>query len=413
MIRRSTPWLILAILLIPSTSFAQQKRSVKRPAPPPHFPELDDAAGDDLSPLLADIVRDRKVPGMAAALIKGREVVATGVAGVRKSGERDEVTIEDKWHLGSDTKAMTATLCGILVDEDKLRWDLTLAECFPDLAPKMDAGFRSVTLEQLLTNRGGCPANLDRDGLWKTLWDFKGTPTEARRALLEGVTKHPPEYAPGSKFVYSNANFAIAGHMAETVMKTPWEELITRKLFDPLQMFSIGFGAPGTKAAKPPANPDPKAPPVSLIDQPRGHRSSGTPVEPGPTADNPVAIGPAGIVHCTIADWAKFITLHLRAAEGDYKLLKPETFQKLHQPAAGEGPKYAMGWIVTSRAWAGEGERVLTHAGSNTMWYCTTWIAPEKDLAILITCNQGGDEATKACDDAAMMLIREAVRFGK
>src|SRR6185436_1954641 len=167
-------------------------------------------------------------------------------------------------------------------------------------------------------------------------------------------------------FIYSNAGFSIAGHMAEKVTGKTWEDLMRQKIFRPLGMTTAGFGAPGTEAKH---------------DQPRGHQADGTPVEPGPGADNPVAIGPAGIVHCTIGDWAKFVALHLRGEQGDAKLLKAETFKKLHTPVA-DGSHYGFGWMVTSRPWGGKG--VLTHSGSNTMWYCVTWIAPEKDFAVLI-----------------------------
>lgn len=346
----------------------------------------------DVSGILRPIIAKHKVPGMAAACVSGWKIESQGVAGVRKSGGMERITLEDKFHLGSDTKAMTATLCAMLVEDGVLKWETTLSEAFPDVT--MDEGFRKVTLEQLLYNRGGVPADLQRDGLWGELWNFKGSPMDARAKLLAGVVKNAPEAAPGSKFIYSNAGFAIAGHMAERATKTPWEELMRKRLFDRLQMFSVGFGAPGEKAT---------------VDQPRGHRTNGTPVEPGPSADNPVAIGPAGIVHCTIGDWSKFVALHLRGAQGDAKLLKAESFKKLQTAAPGEDKKYAMGWGVESRPWAGPGERVLTHAGSNTMWFCVVWIAPEKDFAVLAACNMGGDAGTRACDEAVSMLIRDHV----
>ena len=245
-----------------------------------------------------------------------------------------------------------------------------------------------MTLRLLLQNRAGAPANLDAGGLWSRLWAFHGPAEQARQLLTEGVVTRPPEAPPGTKFIYSNAGFAIAGHMAERAMHKPWEDLLRERLFKPLGMTSAGFGAPGTRDS---------------IDQPRGHHESGEPVEPGPRADNPVAIGPAGIVHCTVGDWAKFIALHLEGDEGRARLLKPQTFKILHTPPPGQD--YAMGWISTQRPWAGG--TTLTHAGSNTMWYCVTWLAPKKNFAVLIMCNQGGDEAAKACDDAAAALIRE------
>lgn len=371
---------------------------------PPAEAEL---APRDLSGVLAPLAAEHKIPAMAAAVVRGETVVGLGVTGVRKSGDSTPATIEDKWHLGSNTKAMTATLCALLVEDGVLRWDRTVGEAFADVP--MHERWKAVTLEQLLTNRAGMPADLDRDGLWASLWRHTGTPTEARRALLIGVLKHPPEHEPGTKFLYSNAGFAVAGHMAETVAGTSFESLIKTKLFDRLNMTSVGFGAPGERVKRVKGEDGTEA--MTVPDQPRGHRANGTAVEPGPGADNPVAIGPAGTVHCTIGDWAKFVALHLQGARGKPRLLTAETFLKLHRPAAGQGvDRYAMGWGVTKRGWAGDHENVLTHAGSNTMWFSVAWLAPDKDFAVLVVCNKGGDAAAKACDAVAAKLIGEMLK---
>jgi CubicO group peptidase (beta-lactamase class C family) len=339
----------------------------------------------DVSPLLAPMIQKHDVPGMAAAVVQSGETVALGVAGVRTRGKPDKVAPADRFHIGSDTKAMTAMLCGILVDEGKLKWGQTLGETFAVLKTSMHPQYRAVTLEQLLTHRGGAPGDLTKDALWGKLWQHKGTPPRARRLLFLGVTSKPPEAAPGEKFIYSNAGYAIAGHMAEMATGKSWEDLTREKIFRPLGMTTAGFGPPGTRAKN---------------DQPRGHQADGSPVEPGPAADNPVAIGPAGIVHCSIGDWAKFAAANLPSAKT--KLVKPETLQKLHTAAPGEA-NYAMGWIVAdNQPWAGG--PALTHGGSNTMWFAVAWLAPEKDFAVLVACNQANHEA---CNDAAIALITD------
>ncbi|HEY3242230.1 MAG TPA: serine hydrolase domain-containing protein, partial [Phycisphaerae bacterium] len=328
------------------------------------------------------------LPGMVGAILAGERLVAIGADGVRKRGAPDAITIDDQIHIGSDTKAMTATLIGLLVEEGKLKWTTTVGEVFTDLSGSMQPDWRHVTLEQLLTHRGGAPANLDADDLWKRLRAHTGTPVEERRTLVEGITRHQPEAKPGTKFIYSNAGYASAGAMAEKVMGRAWEDLMRERLFAPLGMSSAGFGAPGT---------------TDKLDQPRGHTEGGAPIEPGPAADNPAAIGPAGTVHCTIGDWAKFVALHLAGARGAARLLKPETFGKLQIPP--EGGDYAMGWRVVQRDWAGG--RALTHAGSNTLWFAVVWIAPEKNFAVLVACNQGGEQAAKACDEVVGALIQD------
>jgi CubicO group peptidase (beta-lactamase class C family) len=356
------------------------------------------AAPRDVSGTLASIIDKHKIPAMAAVVVRGDGIVAQGVSGVRKAGGEEKATLDDLWHLGSCTKSMTATMCAILVEQGKLRWDSTLAEALPKLAPEMNEEFKAVTLSQLLTNRGGVPGDLHFDGLWGKLWNFKGPPQEARALLAKSVLSRPPDYKPGTKNVYANASFAIAGHMAEVAAGKPYEELMQEVLFGPLGMTSCGWGAPGT---------------AGKTDQPWGHRKDGTPVEPRANgADNPAAITPAGRLHCTIGDWAKYIAMHLRGdrldPERSCKLLAAESFDRLHTPPDALSD-YCYGWGRPERPWAGPpGERfVLTHNGSNTMWFCVTWIAPKKDFAVLVCCNTGIEEAGKACDEACATLIGE------
>jgi CubicO group peptidase (beta-lactamase class C family) len=335
----------------------------------------------DISALLEPIIVKHDVPGMVAVLIDADSILASGAAGVRRRGDAQKVTLNDRFHIGSCTKAMTATLCAMLVDEEKLSWDRTLVQAFPELKSKMHEQYRNVTLEQLLTHRGGMPGDIMNDPVWEKLRAYRGPPMGSRKLLLENIVIKAPEAPPGSRFIYSNAGFSIAGHMAERVTNKSWEQLMQERLFKPLDMRSAGFGAPGK---------------INALTEPRGHTEAGKPVEPGPGGDNPAGIGPGGIVHCTIGDWSKFVGLHL----SQNKLLKPETFKKLQTPVG----TYAMGWGITERNWATG--PVLAHSGTNTMWYAVVWASPKDNFAVLVMCNQGGDKAAKACDEAAAGIIQ-------
>jgi len=350
---------------------------------------------DDLTELVERVRAKSDLPAMGAAIVVGERLAAVGVSGVRQRGKDARATVEDLWHLGSCTKAMTATLVARLVEREQLAWDLTLEKAFPDLEG-IDDGFKPVTLELLLANRGGAPDQLVGTPLWPILQKREGTHREQRRTLLEWVISRPPVNEPGSTYLYSNAGFAIAGAAAERKLDTAWEDLLRKEVLEPLGMKSGGFGPPGTR---------------ETLDQPRGHMANGVPVPPGKSADNPPALGPAGTVHATIGDWAKFVSAHLvgeTVDSGKGAYLQRETFLRLHRPL--EGQRYAFGWLSLSRAWAGPSHeyagKVLTHAGSNTMWYCVTWVAPKRGFAVLVTCNQGGQVAQQAADELAGKLIR-------
>lgn len=362
----------------------------------------------DISPQLATLVEKHQVPALCAVVIEGDKIVIEGVAGIRAKDQPEKATIDDLWHLGSCTKAMTATLAAIEVEQGRLAWDSKLLDTFPKLKQlpedQVKPAWSAVTLSQLCTNSSGVPGDLSADGLWSKLWNTNETPAEARRMLLAGILKNEPRFEPGTAFEYSNAGFAIAGAMIERVEGKAWESVIQQQLFDALDIHSAGFGAPGIPGA---------------VSQPWGHGGNGNAMEPKKSADNPMAIAPAGCVHMNIRDWSKFVALHL---QGDIanpkrvtKILKPESFDTLHTPIH---QSYAAGWRVDDRGWAdGDDEdkkgRVLTHSGSNTMWFCVTWIAPERNFAVLVCCNQGGDAAGKAADAAAWTLIQAFLNDSK
>jgi hypothetical protein len=118
--------------------------------------------------------------------------------------------------------------------------------------------------------------------------------------------------------------------------------------------------------------------------------------------DNLPVMGPAGRVHCSIQDWAKFIQDQLRGDRGQTALLKPDTYKKLHTPHF--GGDYALGWISVERGWGGG--KVLNHAGDNTMNFANVWVAPLRDFAILVCVNQSGNSAFAATDEAVAALLK-------
>jgi CubicO group peptidase (beta-lactamase class C family) len=350
----------------------------------------------DLAALLEPLRAEHKLPALAAAVLEGDQLVGLGAVGKRKAGDDTPVATGDVFHIGSNTKSMTATLAALLVAEGKISWNQTVGQAFPEFADSMDPGWRDVTLYWLVRNRGGAPADLMRDGLWLRLWADKGTPQQVRAVLAQAVLKQPPEGQPGEKFIYSNAGFTLAGMMLERASGMAWEELIRARLFEPLGMKSAGLGAPGRAGA---------------VEQPWGHTPDGKPVEPGRLADNPPVIGPAGVVHTSLADWAKYAALHLAAARGrDYSppggkpLAKAADLAPLHVPPPDVEPRYAAGWLAFDRPeWGG---RALFHNGSNTMWFAVQCLVPEKNVAYLVATNQGGPPGEAACMEALPILAK-------
>jgi D-alanyl-D-alanine carboxypeptidase len=338
---------------------------------------------EEMPQIIEGIRKQYDLPALAVVVVKDGAIRGRAAVGVRKLGNPTPITTNDVFHIGSCTKSMTATLAGMLIDEGKLRWDTTIADVFPELKGTMDKRYEAVTVEQLLMHRGGI-SGTPPDAAWERAWEQEGTPTQQRAEFIRAVLSEPPQSAPGVKMIYSNQGYAIVGAMLEKLTGTPWESLITERLFKPLHMDSAGFGPPGT---------------IGAVDQPWGHTRKLTVTLPV-QEDNPPAIAPAGRAHCSLDDLARYTIFHMRR-DPSGGLLKPETLAKLHAPPP--GGDYACGWVVVKRGWAGG--TALMHNGSNTMWYVVMWLAPEKNLSVVVGTNVYGSGAEKACDDAATAMV--------
>jgi len=344
-----------------------------------------------LSAVLSPIREAYGIPALGACVLKGGRVVAAEVVGIRKAGSSVSATNDDSFHLGSCTKAFTAVLIARLVEEGKLDWNLTLPELFPTLRTVMHPAYRRVTLTDLLTHRAGLPEqSWPADMSLADLHALSGTLPEQRLFFTRKMLAQKPAREPGSGYLYSNAGYVIAGAAAERVTGRPWERLMSAYVFTPLGMTSAGFGAMGTPGT---------------IDQPWQHEPGPhglIPIAPGPHADNPPVLGPAGTIHCSLADWASFVSVFLDGPARGLPLLSPSTIERLLTPPAGQ--EYAMGWIRVEREWGGG--FVYTHAGSNTRNWAVVWMAPEKNFALMVTANRGGDDVYPALDQAAGEIIR-------
>lgn len=349
----------------------------------------------DLTSILEPIRDKHGLPALGGCVLLDGKVVGLAVTGFRRAGDPTPATAADRFHLGSCTKAMTATLIARLVEAGKLHWEDTLADLFPRLRTSMHPLFRPVTLEQLLHHRGGLPErSWPADMSLAELHRLAGTLPEQRLFFIRKMLAEKPETKPGAAYVYSNAGYVVAGAAAEAVTGRSWEELITDYVFHPLGMSHAGFGAMGTPGR---------------VDEPWQHEwrdGRAVPVAPGPHSDNPLLLGPAGTVHCPLGDWARFVQAHLDGARGESTFLSAASFQKLHVPPAGNG-YYVMGWMEVERDW-GRG-KVYTHAGSNVRNWAVVWMAPARNLAVMVTANVGGNDVYAVIDRAVGELISAAV----
>jgi len=325
---------------------------------------------------LKQIRAKENAPGLMGAIATRAGVIASGSDGLRKVGSPAAITGADLVHMGSCTKAMTSVMLATLVADGKLSWNTTLIQALPELARVIHRDYHNITLWQLVSHRGRIPANASN---W---WLHRNVEIKKRRLLLLAANlKQAPAIKAGD-YVYSNLGYMAAGCMAEKLTGQSWEQLIRQRVFKPLGMKHAGFGPPG---------------PATGDTQPWGHVKLNGGWQPR-HHDNAAALGPAGTVHCTLADWAKFAALQL---PGQPAILDRRSLNYLVTPQAGD---YAAGWIVLQRPWARG--TVYTHSGSNTMWYATIWVAPKTGRIYMAATNSAGPRAHATVDQAIAAMIK-------
>jgi CubicO group peptidase (beta-lactamase class C family) len=368
---------------------------------------MQDANRESLDDLLRPYLARHGLPGLAAAVVQGGRILAAGAVGTRRAGTQIPVTVDDRFHIGSDSKAMTSLLAATFVEQGGLRWDSTVAETFPDLVPGMTPELGKVTLLQLLSHTSGLPA--DNDAFLALLvrscsQDGKNL-DELRAWLVREWRGQKLAAPPGTAWAYSNLGYTMAGAMLERISGRTWEELIVERLFTPFGLATAGFGPQST---------------MGRVDAPLGHATlpDGTlkPMLAGPNGDNPVIIGPAGTVHLSILDFATWAGWHAGEGKRAPHLVTPETVRKLHTkvfdlpprpdaaPGTPESGGYALGWGVYQPVWATE--PLITHNGSNTMNLASVWLRPSRDFAMVMTTNVGDTKADDALKALAEALYR-------
>lgn len=312
------------------------------------------------------------IPGLAVSVIRDGEVVYRAVAGVRKAGSPEPIEASDAFHLGSDTKAMTALVCGMLVDRGLLSWDATVGDGFGRDYPMRDE-YRGVTLAQLLSHTAGLPEALPGP-VWMSFFPYDSAAGRDRARMAAESLALEPALKPGSAFLYSNLGYVVAGRMAELAAGEDWETLVREWLFRPLGMAGAGFG-----------------PPAKAAPGPWGHDPS--PIDPAfMYADNPAALGPAGTAHASLSDLERYVGLYLSRGKtsAGQVLISESSLDAVMTPRLSG---YALGWAVIATT---EGRRVLAHDGSNTMFYCSMAIFPDDGDAIIVLANRGDGPAGAA-----------------
>jgi CubicO group peptidase (beta-lactamase class C family) len=332
-------------------------------------------------------------PGMAVAVGKGGRVLLSRGYGFADLEHRAPVTRDTVFSLASITKQFTAAAVLLLAEEGKLKLDEPVSKYVPELPQG-----RRVTLYQLLVQTSGIP-DYAEDPAGSSTKSVAKTPAE----MLAWISRLSPplQFEPGSKWAYSNSNYALLGLIAERVSGEPLSAFFQRRLFTPAGLRNTAFDDPADVVPH----------------RARGYRKDAMAPSGFANADwiSPTIPGPAGGLRSTAGDLLRWSdALHsgriLKASSlrrltragllADGRTTKfgmPEAWQK------GLNSDYAMGFFLTPTAYG----RRLSHGGDVDGF--STWLAhyPERQVTIALLINSQSADMDKDRIEAAVFRSLE------
>lgn len=318
-----------------------------------------------LAATLEDAREEAHVPGMSIAVVKDDEVVwarGFGLADLEAERAADENTI---YAVGSTTKAFTAALVGMLVDEGRASWDDPVTEYLPyfDLQVRSDEPDAACTLRDLLSHRHG----FSRMGL---LWFSGEVP---REEILRTAAGAEPFDGFRAGFHYCNVTYLAAGEAAGVAAESSWDELVVERIFEPLGMTATTISMP-----------------LALQDERLALGYSWNEVHERFDLERMADlrnIGPAGAINANVLDMAQWVRLQLGEGEVDgQRLISRDAVRETWSPQIemGNGVAYGLGWMLHEH----DGRDVVEHGGNIGGFSAQVAFVPEANVGYVLLMNR-------------------------
>jgi CubicO group peptidase (beta-lactamase class C family) len=340
-------------------------------------------APPDLDAYVARAMKTFDVPGLALTIVKDGQVVAAKGYGVRKLGEPATVDAQTLFGIASNTKVITATALGLLVEEGKLEWDAPVVRYLPWFQMWDPFVTREITIRDLLVHRSGLGLGAG-DLLWWPASTYDRKEVARRLRFIKPVTSFRSAYA------YDNVLYLVAGEVIEAISGQSWEDFVRSRILTPVGMTTSNVrhsdAARGGNSATPHAPIDGKVRAIQPFD-----------------SDN---TNPAGGINSNAQDMAKWLTVflaHGRLSNGS-RLFSEATWRQLTTivtPLPTNDPPeelaaqranfrgYALGLGVADY----RGQKVLLHTGGLPGYVSRVLTIPESQLGIAVLTNQESGEA--------------------
>lgn len=318
------------------------------------------------------LMKEWNVPGLALTIVYKDQIVYGRGYGYRDLEKKLPVETNTLFPIASNTKLFTSTVACMLQEEGKLSIDRPVKVYHPALNFYNDELNAKVTLRDLLSHRTGLPRY---DGIW-------GKDTFTRDVLVSKISYMRPQLGFREGYIYNNMMFATAGSVLEKVTGQSWEELVRKKLFEPLDMKASCFTQDEMKQY---GNYSLSYFEVDSTKQLKAKQYV--------AMSN--SVGPAGSIKSTVEDMGKWMIAQLN--NGTYKGRSVIPVNAINQTlvpnaiadrqarwAELSNSLYCLGRTIQSY----KGLKLANHTGSIDGFYSNLSFVPEKELAVFIVYNQ-------------------------
>ena len=342
---------------------------------------------DTLKYHIQQVLDRHDIPAMAVSIFTSDKVLNQEAVGLRELGTDNHVLLTDKFHLGSNGKAITSFVAGRLIEKGIMSWDSKFFDRLPELKESANTAYYDITLSELLSHRARLqPFKSGED--FETLSAFSGDDVTARRYVFaKWLLEQPPvDLNDSVSFVYSNAGYGLAALMMEKVTGKEWMDIVNEELSRPLAV-DIATGWPVSTDS------------THILGHYAATEDNQRMLIPIPPNYEDYEIDdiliPTGNYSMSIVDYTKFLQQHLAGINGGVNLLGPETYNYMHYHNldAGATPSdfsYSMGWGAYMYK---DDITVSFHNGSGGTFYCKTELYKEPDLGIVIITNSADSNA--------------------
>jgi len=332
-------------------------------------------------------MKDWKVQGCAVAIVKNGKIIYEKGFGYRDVKNQLPVTPNTLFAIGSCSKAFTSASVCLMIDEGKIDFDKPVINYYPNFKLSDDYVTTHITLRDMLSHRSGLPRH---DFAWY------GADKLSRKDIVDGLRYLELSKGFREAWQYQNGMFTTAGFMVEVVSGDKWENIVAKKIFEPLGMktsnFSVYESQKSTDFAKPYAerNDEVKEIPFRSLD----------------------AMGPAGSINSSVNEMANWLIMQINGGKFDGKQIIGDGSLRQTQSPQMVLPgrvtdevfysTYGMGWMITSY----RGHLRLEHGGNIDGFSASACFLPKDSIGIVVLTNMDGTSLTSVARNYAtdMML---------